>query len=74
MVRFDENDVENKYGFTKKMEAIWSLVEEEKTLEEADFEITNEDREYYRDCKWEFDHVNEGNTGKKKRLIRFFND
>lgn len=74
MVRFDENDKENKYGFTRKMEMIWQLVEAEKTLKDADWEVTPEDEEYYKECKWEYDLVNEGNTGKKKKIIRFFND
>ena len=74
MVRFDENDVENKYGFTRKMTKIWELVENDQTLEDADFIPTAEDVEYYRICKLESDLVNEGNTGKRKKIIRYFND
>ena len=74
MVRFDENDVPNKYGFTDKQNAIWELMEDGKSLDEADFKVTEEDREYYRECKWESDLINEGNTGRRKRVIRFFNE
>ena len=74
MVRYDENDKPNKYGYTLKQDRIWSLVNDERPLEEADFTPTDEDRAYYEECKWTFDLVNEGNRGKKKRVITFFND
>lgn len=47
MVRYDENDVPNKYGETKKMQEIWELIYENKPLSEASFSPSKEDKEYY---------------------------
>lgn len=74
MVRYDAADEPNKYGFTKKMTKIWDLVESDETLEAADFEPTEEDIKYFKYCKFVSDCANEGNTGKRKKVIRFFDD
>lgn len=47
MVQYDEKDIPNKYGETKKMQEIWNLIYENKPLSDASFTPTEEDKEYY---------------------------
>lgn len=54
-VNYGENDVPDKYGFTRKMHDIWDLVEAEKPLEKGGFEITDADREWYEKYKFSFE-------------------
>lgn len=54
-VNYGKDDVPDKYGFTKKMHDIWDLVEAEKPLEAGGFVITDADREWYEDYKFEFE-------------------
>lgn len=54
-VRYGKDDVPDKYGFTKKMHAIWDLVEDGKGLDEADFKATEADKKFYDSYKSEFD-------------------
>ena len=55
LVRYGEADEPNKYGFTKKMNDIWDLVEAGKTLEDGGFAIAGADREFYDYYKWLFE-------------------
>ena len=73
-VRYGPDDVPNKYGFTSKMMDIIYLVNDEKPLTELGSEPNEYDKEYYRESKWEYDLINEGNTGKKQKLICFYNE
>ena len=73
-VRFGKNDEPDKYGFTKKMHAILDLVDDEKTLEDADFEVNEADKEYYNESKMWSDLAASFNGGKRKKMERFLND
>ncbi len=73
-VRYGPDDVPNKYGFTSKMMDIIYLVNDEKPIEELKETPNDYDKEYYRESKWEYDLINDGNSGKKRRLICFYNE
>ena len=74
MVRYDENDIENDYGFTRKMTKIWNLVESGRTLENADFVPTEEDIAYYKHAKRMSDIANIDNHGSFVRMVRYLDD
>ena len=74
MVQFNKRDKPNKYGETRKMIAINDLVESEKTLEDAWFELNEEDKEYYESKKWMYDLLKEANGGKKPIILHYFNE
>ena len=46
-VRYGKDDEPDKYGFTKKMHAIWDLVEDEKGIDEGDFKPSEVDKAFY---------------------------
>ena len=69
-VNFGKDDVPDKYGFTKKMHAIWDLVEAEKPLEAGGFKITDADREWYEDYKDNFEYKKK-TTGRKYHYPRY---
>jgi len=73
MVQYNENDTPNKYGETKKMQAIWELIYTGKTLDDADFEPTKEDREYYDGKKMCYEAVKRI-KGHDFRFEHFIND
>ncbi len=54
-VNYGPDDSPDKYGFTEKMHDIWDLVEAEKPLEDGGFDITDADREWYEDYKFDFE-------------------
>ena len=55
-VNYGEDDSPDKYGFTRKMNDIWDLVEAEKPLECGGFVITDADRDWYEEYKEEFEY------------------
>lgn len=54
-VRYGNDDMPDKYGFTRKMHAIWDLVEAGKSLDEADFKATEADKKFYDSYKINFE-------------------
>ena len=73
-VRYGKDDEPDKYGYTKKMLAILDLIEHDKTLDDADFEPTKDDINYY-ELEKAFDEMGkEMNGGKRKHKVRFIND
>lgn len=74
VVNYGKDDVADKYGQTKKMRDIWELVEDGKTLDDVDWKVTEEDKDYYAHCKFMDDLLNDGNDGKKRRYAHYFND
>lgn len=73
-VTFGKGDEPDKYGLTKKMHVILDLVDDGKTLEDADFKVTKADEEYYNNSKMWDDLSTAFNGGKKKKMVRFVND
>ncbi len=73
MVRYNAVHVPYKYGYTKKMEEIWELVYTHRTLEDADFEPTAEDVEYYNDC-FSMYNIRRQQLGHDFRFEHFVND
>lgn len=55
VVRYGKDDEPDKYGFTKKMHKIWDLVEDEKSLSDADFKATEADKAFYDQYKSLYD-------------------
>lgn len=55
LVRHSKDDEPNKYGFTKKMNDIWDLVEDGKDLKDGGFKITDADKDFYDHYKWMFE-------------------
>lgn len=74
LVRYGAEDKPDKYGYTKKMHAILDLAENDKTLDDADFEPTADDINYYEMTKAFDDMGKEMNGGKRKHTVRFIND
>ena len=72
MVRFDENDRENKYGETGKMIAINDLIESGKTIEDAWFEVNEEDLQYYKSQKEIWDEIRDGDE--LPVIVHYIND
>lgn len=74
LVNFGPDDKPGKYGFTEKMNLIWDLVEAGKPLEDGGFEITEADREFYDDYKFEFEEKKKSNGGVPYRFPRYIYD
>ena len=73
LVTYGENDTPNKYGFTKKMNDIWDLVEDEKSPENVEFIVTEADMEFYKHYKWLYDREKEA-RGKPYHFPRYFEE
>ena len=69
-IKFGKDDKPDEYGATKKMYAIFKLVDEGKTLDDADFEVNEYDRLFFKLEKENSDLVAE----KGQKPIRFVND
>ena len=70
-VRFGEEDKPNKYGMTKKMQAICDLADNNKSLEEANWEVTPDDKRYYEDSKFLADCYREEHGGRNPNWVYY---
>lgn len=73
-VNYGKGDEPDKYGMTKKMHDIHDLVDDGKTLDDADFKVKDADKEYFDEVKTWDDLCTKFNSGKKKKMVRFVND
>ena len=71
LVKYDEKDQPDKYGFTKKMHTIWDLVEDGKSVGDGDFKPTDADRAFYDRYKrlFEFEKKQRGKPYKFPRYM-----
>lgn len=73
-VRFGEDDKPNKYGDTKKMLAIYDIVENEKDPDEADFEWDDPSIMFYLYNLRNYLDAKEACGGKKPVIVHYIND
>ena len=74
LIRSDKDDEPNKYGETKKMCSISFLVENEKDLDEADFEMNDDDEIYYFDTLIMYEGMKKARGEIKPVIVHYIND
>ena len=74
LIRFGKDDEPNKYGMTKKMLAISDLVENEKDLDDANFDVNGDDEIYYYTTLMFYEDAKKANGDKKPVICHYIND
>ena len=70
MIRYDDNDVENKYGVTKRMSDIFEMAKHNK---KPGKDFTDEELEYYNKCMITFEFVDKCGRS-RDTVVQWFDD